>query len=252
MKPARILIVEDKAIIAEHLAATLEHAGYTVTGKISSGEEAIRQVESEAPDLILMDIHLAGKLDGIQTTEQINRRHAVPVIYLTDFHDKSTIDRAKSTRPAAYLLKPFKEQDLLVAIEIAFHNASSGKEAVPGADGHARVTETLFPLRDRFFIKDNDILVRVDIDDMLWVKADRSYFEIKTSRKVFKLVGNLNQFNKKFSHPMLMRVHRSYIVNVDKITGIRGNMLLVGEGINAEIPTSESYREEVHRRLQML
>src|SRR4051812_40110190 len=114
MKPARILIVEDKTVIAEALAATLEKAGYSIAGKATSGEEALMLLEAEIPDVVLMDIHLDGKLDGIQTAEQINKLYSVPVIYLTDFHDEATISRAKHTRPAAYLLKPYQQKDLLI------------------------------------------------------------------------------------------------------------------------------------------
>lgn len=252
MKPANILIVEDKSIIAESLAATLEKAGYSVAGKVSSGEDALRQIEKGKPDIILMDIHLAGSLDGIQTVEQIHHHDNVPVIYLTDFHDKETIDRAKSTHPAAYLLKPFKERDLLIAIEIAFHNASRGKEALHGINDHLEIAQDVFPLNDRLFIKDNGIMIRIDLDDILWIKADRAYYEIKTVKKTFKLVGNLNLFMKKVHNPLLLRAHRSYIVNVDKITAIKGNMLLIGDAGNMEIPTSDSYRDDVLKRLQMI
>jgi DNA-binding LytR/AlgR family response regulator len=252
MKPAKILIVEDKAVIAENLAATLEEAGYIVTAKITAGEEAIATIEKEMPDVILMDIELDGKMDGIQTAEQLLIKHKIPIIYLTNFDDKATIDRAKSTYPAAYLLKPFKKNDLLIAIEIAFFNASTGKEAAAGSKENSAPVETVFPFTDRFFVKDNEIMVRINLDDIYWIKADRTYYEIKTLNKSYNLVGNLKLFSQKFSHPMLIRVHRSYIVNLDKVTGIRGNMLLFGENIKAEISISETYRDEVNKRLHII
>lgn len=250
MKPANILIVEDKALIAKNIETILLKAGYAVFGKVSSGEDALTLLEKNQPDIILMDIHLAGKFDGIQTTELLNRMHNIPVIYLTDFHDKKTIDRAKPTRPAAYLVKPFKEKDLLISIELAFYNASEGKEAIPGAKD--MIPEPAFPLKDRIFIKQNDTLQRIDIAEILWIEADRSYYDIKTKAQSIKMVGNLNVVGRKFMHPLLCRVHRSYIVNLDKITRIRGNRLIIGEAGNAEIPIGESYREELSKRIQLL
>jgi DNA-binding LytR/AlgR family response regulator len=250
MKPARILIVEDKSVIAESLAASLENAGYSISGKAMSGEEALALVEQEIPDVVLMDIHLAGKLDGIQTVERLNQKQSIPIIYLTDFHDDVTINRAKHTHPAAYLLKPYQEKDLLIAIEIAFFNASNGNEAIPGKK--EKITDTIFPLSDRFFLKEKDLLVRVDISDIFWIKADRAYYEIKTAQKNYIQVGNLNLFNKKFNHPMLVRVHRSYIVNLDKVTGIKGNILLIAEANDEEIPIGETYHEEVNKRIQRI
>jgi DNA-binding LytR/AlgR family response regulator len=250
MKPAKILIVEDKAVIAESIAAHLAAAGYEICGKASSGEIALAMIAIDPPDVILMDIKLDGKLDGIQTVEKIQADHDIPVIYLTDIHDKETINRAKHTHPANYLLKPFKKFDLLNAIEIAFFNASTGKEPAPGQS--ASSDQTLFTFSDRFFIKDNFVMQRIDIADVLWIEADRAYCTIKTVQKEYTQVGSLSFFTKKFSHPMLMRVHRSYIVNVDKVTAIRGNMLIVGDEVNKPIPMSDSHKSGIHERFTVI
>lgn len=250
MKPVSILIVEDKAIISEALAMTLEKAGYSISARADSGENALLLVNDNPPDIILMDIQLAGKLDGIQTAKLLSKTHSIPIIYLTDFHDKATIERAKHTHPAAYLLKPFNPNDLLIAIEIAFHNASKKAEAVVGEN--EKPAEDFFPFEDRFFIKEKDTLHRVNIDDVLWIEAAGSYCAIKTSQKNFTLSISLRVFNERFNHPMLLRVHRSYMVNIDKITAIKGNMLVIGQAPSHEIPTSESYRDAVFQRLRMI
>lgn len=247
MNPARVFIVEDKAVIAENLHAVLTKAGYIVCGKATSGEEALELIRAEAPDVILMDIQLAGKLDGIQTVEQIQLEQSIPVIYLTDFQDKETTARAKHTRPANYLVKPFKASELLIAIDIAFYNASEGKEAQPGKN--EKTEDIFFAFTDRFFIREKDVMYRVDLSDLLWIEADGSYCKIKTQHKNFTLSISLKVFSEKFSHQLLMRAHRSFVVNIDKIMAVKGNMLLIGD---AEIPTSETYREELLKRLQMI
>ena len=250
MNPARIFIVEDKAVIAENLIAILNKAGYTVCGTATSGEQALLLIEKETPDVILMDIKLSGKLDGVQTVELINKKWSVPVIYLTDFHDQETISRAKHTHPAAYLLKPFKSNDLLIAIDIAICNASEGKEAEPGKN--VTPAETFLTFTDRFFIKDKDVWHRIDVKDILWIEAGGAYCNIKTIQKKYMQSVNLRVFNDRFSHPLLLRVHRSYAVNIDKIVAIKGNMLIIDDADNTEIPTSEKYREELHKRLQLI
>lgn len=248
MEQIRVLIVEDRSVIAESLAATLENADYVIVAKLKSGEEVMELLERDTPDIILMDIHLSGKLDGIQTVEKVNQKHKIPVIYVTDFQDKETIDRAKHTRPAAYLLKPYQEKDLLIAVEIAFHNASKGKEA--SAASTEPITETIFPLGDRFFVKEKDRMVRIDISDVLWIEADRVYYNIHTVKKKFlSLVGTLKLFTEKLNHPMLLRVHRSYIVNLDKVTAIKGNLLMID---TKEIPISDQYKEDVYHRLHRI
>jgi DNA-binding LytR/AlgR family response regulator len=251
MKKLNILIVEDNLLIAENISQVLSLAGYNVIASPASGEEALLIAKEKMPDVVLMDIHLAGQIDGIQTTEKLNAQMDLPVIYLTDFDDNLTMNRAKHTHPAAYLLKPFKERDLLNAIELAFFNASSGKEAVPG---NAEFTaESSYYLNDRIFVKKKDTLQRVDIKDILWIEADRSYFKIITTTDSIMLVGNLKEFENKLVHPLLLRVHRSFIVNMDKVTGIMGNMLQVQkDGKTENIQFSSSYKDEIFRRLKTL
>lgn len=248
MKPVRILIVEDKSIIAESLAATIEKAGYSIAGKATSGEDALTLIEKEMPDIILMDIHLSGKLDGIQTVEKLNKKNNIPVIYLTDFHDEETIKRAKHTHPSAYLLKPYQEKDLLIAIEIAFFNASNGKEAQPG--NSEKTTDLFFPFSDRFFIKDKDILHRINIADVLWIKAEGSYCTIMTAQKSHTLSMSLAAFSERYTHILLLRIHRSYVVNMDKVIALNGNTVVIEGG--EKIPIGETYRDEVLKRLHRI
>lgn len=115
----RIFVVEDEAIVCEDIAQTLKQLGYEVAGTAQSGMEALLAVESLSPDLVLMDIKLSGRLDGIQTTAAIRKRWSIPVIYLTSHSDEATLGRAKETGPHGYLLKPFNERDLRTSIEVA-------------------------------------------------------------------------------------------------------------------------------------
>jgi two-component system, OmpR family, phosphate regulon sensor histidine kinase PhoR len=117
----KILIVEDEAIVALHEEENLKNMGYTVVGKASSGEEAIRKAEETQPDLVLMDIVLKGEMDGIEAAGQIHARLDIPVIFVTAYGDEKTLQRAKLTEPFGYILKPFRERDLHVAIGIALY-----------------------------------------------------------------------------------------------------------------------------------
>ncbi len=116
---ARILIVEDEAIIARDISATLESLGYLVGPTVSSGEDAMAAIRSGPPDLVLMDIHLRGAVDGIETATRIRDEHGPPVVYLTSYSDEPTIQRAKGTGAYGFVLKPFTDRDLRTAIEVA-------------------------------------------------------------------------------------------------------------------------------------
>ncbi len=118
---ARVLIVEDELIVAHNLQRKLQRLGYTVPAVVATGEEAIDLVGTTHPDVVLMDIRLAGMIDGVATAEQIRLRFNIPVIYLTAYVDTETIQRAKLTEPLGYIPKPFEIQHLHTAIEMAMY-----------------------------------------------------------------------------------------------------------------------------------
>ena len=115
--PADILIVEDEGIIAADLAACLEDLGYRVTGEAASGEDALCQATAHRPDLVLMDIQLAGEMDGITAAARLREEQDIPVIFLTSHADDATLQRARESQPFGYLIKPFAERELRAAIE---------------------------------------------------------------------------------------------------------------------------------------
>jgi two-component system cell cycle sensor histidine kinase/response regulator CckA len=121
MGQARILVVEDDSIIALELEDRLQILGYDVCAKSSSGEDAVKKANELRPDLILMDILLAGAMDGIEAAAEIRVRFDIPVVFLTAYADRDTLQRAKVTEPYGYIIKPFQERELHTAIEIALY-----------------------------------------------------------------------------------------------------------------------------------
>jgi diguanylate cyclase (GGDEF)-like protein/PAS domain S-box-containing protein len=124
MPKASILIVEDEHIIAIDIQNSLEDLGYTIVGHADRGEDAVKKAEKLQPDLILMDIGLKGEMDGIEAAEQIRARVKLPVIFLTAFANQSTLDRARQAEPYGYVLKPFEEHELVIAIDMALYKHS--------------------------------------------------------------------------------------------------------------------------------
>jgi PAS domain S-box-containing protein len=121
MEKKKILVVEDERIVAEDIKTKLEHVGYAVAGIASSGEGSIKKSEKYRPDLVLMDIVLEGKMDGIEAAAQILSRFNIPVVYLTAYSDERTLKKAKVTEPFGFIIKPFEAQDLFTAIEMALY-----------------------------------------------------------------------------------------------------------------------------------
>ncbi len=121
MSACSVLIVEDEAIVAADLAGKLQQLGYLVAGSTSTGEQAIELARQHRPSLVLMDIRLAGKMDGVTAADMIRSELDLPVVFLTAYSDPATLDRAKITDPFGYIIKPFEERELRTTIEMAIY-----------------------------------------------------------------------------------------------------------------------------------
>jgi PAS domain S-box-containing protein len=121
MERKKILVVEDESIVAEDLRRSLEKLGYSVPSVVFSGEMAINKAREENPNLVLMDIMLKGEMDGIEAAGKIHSGFNIPVVYLTAFGDENILARARITEPFGYIIKPFKERELKINIEIALY-----------------------------------------------------------------------------------------------------------------------------------
>ncbi len=119
--PTRLMVVEDEAIIGRYLQHSLENLGFQVVSLCISGEEAIRKAAELQPDLILMDISLQDDLDGVEVARRIQAQNPIPIIYITAYTDPETLDRARSTNPYGYILKPFDDRSLQIAVNLALH-----------------------------------------------------------------------------------------------------------------------------------
>ncbi len=128
MANEKILVVEDEGIVLLHIKRTLESLGYIVAGTAAGGEEAIMKAMSDRPDLVMMDIVLKGEVDGIDAAEKIRSLFHIPVIYLTAHADESTLQRARVTEPFGYIVKPFRERDLHIAVQFALYKAKMEAE----------------------------------------------------------------------------------------------------------------------------
>ncbi|MHC5612691.1 MAG: response regulator [Nostoc sp.] len=154
MNPIQILIVEDEQLVADDLRETLEYLGYNVPALVASGEEAIFIAETLQPDLVLMDIRLKGEIDGIEASLKIQSRFNIACVYLTANAARSTLERAKTSQPFGYILKPFDQRILATTIEIPLsrHKAEIGvKKALVAAKTNQQIAESKSQVRSQHF-----------------------------------------------------------------------------------------------------
>ena len=172
----RVLVVEDEAIVATDIRKILDNLGYEVVGTASSGKTAIQKAKENKPDLVLMDIVLKGKMDGIEAAEQIRQRFNIPVVYLTAYADNQILKRAKVTEPFGYIVKPFEDRELKSVIEMALYKARIENELKASRASFHNIVE-----------KSADGIVIVDEDGI--VQFVNHTAEILFGRKAEEFVG---------------------------------------------------------------
>lgn len=241
----KILIVEDEMIIAANISLHLTTLGHDVTGIIPKGEEALVHIEQNQPDILLLDINLKGKIDGIEMAQIMQKTYNIPIIYLTANADEAHFNKAKSTNPYAFISKPFRKLDLERAIELTVNRVNSEKvQDLPSID-----KTVPFILSDSIFVRHLEKMVRVDIKDILYIEAERNYCRIYSKLKEYLLVMTLKDLDEKLPQKYFIRVHRSFIINLSQIDEIATSHIVIAK---KAIPVSKTLKEELLNRLQTI
>jgi DNA-binding LytR/AlgR family response regulator len=242
MSVLKIFLVEDEGLIAEHLKLSLEKLGYEVLGVAAKYSEAVAFLESNSPDLIIADIMLAGEKDGIDLGQHVRENYNLPYIFLTSHSDKSTVNRAKAVKPNGYLVKPYERSDLYVAIETAISNFQGG-------EGESEPDSTTPFESNTLFVKDREVYIKLDVNDILWMKAEGNYTHVESVNGKHLTRGNLKELLEKFKNHPFFRTHRSYAINLKQISSIQPQTVTIGE---AEIPIAKESREELLSKINTL
>jgi DNA-binding LytR/AlgR family response regulator len=241
MKVLKIGIVEDELVIARTILSTLEKLGYSHCGPAINYTEAMEMLERDKPDLLLLDIQLSGKKDGIDVAQKLNELYQVPFIFLTANSDAETIDRAKKVKPHAYIVKPFTKEELFAAIEIAFSNFTGSRRDAK------REQATSYQAKDFMFVKDGYVFRKIFFNELLYLESDANYvtLHLKSQKKVM-VRSTLNEFIEELDPKIFIRIHRSYSVNISLVDNIFANEVFI-EGI--KIPIGKSYRVDLFKAL---
>lgn len=251
MAKSNILVVEDEAIVSKDIQNSLVKLGYTVVGAAATAEKAIELVREQHPDLILMDIMLKGDLTGIDAAEAIRKEFSIPVIFLTAYADEATLEKAKVTEPYGYIIKPFKEIDLQTTIEMALYK----HEKVEAVKKERDLLYSLAGSRDQssefIFVKSNSKLVKIKMEDIYYVEALKDYVVIHTSDTRYTVHSTMKDIESKLGAIQFIRIHRSFIVRVDKIASIEYPNLSL-ENDKKVIPIGGSYKDDLLNRIKLV
>lgn len=239
MSLVNILIIEDDVVIAQSLKLFLEKNGYRVAGMLDRGENLRTLIQQTSIDLVLLDIELAGGLNGVDIAPLLKHEFHLPFIYLTAQSDPATLNRAALTEPYAYLVKPFREEELRAALEIALYKIR--KEAC--------LLASPAQAREALFVKNKNRLEKLDLSEILYIEAKDIYCIVKTEKGQFVLSHSLKTLEGQLSSEAFVRIHRSYLVALDKIRAIEDNQVIVGA---EHLPVGKTYRERLLQILRIL
>jgi DNA-binding LytR/AlgR family response regulator len=242
-KEVRILIVEDDMIIAANISVQLTRLGYAVTGIESRGEDAISHARLNPPDIILMDVHLKGELNGIQTAGLIQKEADIPIIYLTANNDEATFTLARRTHPHAFISKPFSSLNLRRTIALVVEQIQERRIERPLEKKPLQV------LDDRIFIRHNGKMVKMLLQEILYIEAERNYCNIVTTKARYLVVCTLKTIEQELPEAFFLRVHRSFVVNISKLDVLAETHLEISRKV---IPISRSYKDLLLSRLHLI
>lgn len=244
----KILIVEDEFMISEDIAMRLEDFGYNVISCASNAKEALSILNEKDVDLALLDVNIDGEIDGIELSKIITEKYNIPFIFLTSLASKTIVERAKECNPSAYLLKPFNDRQVQIAIEIALENFAEeiSPKKVETPNNISFPHNAVISIKDSLFLKKDKHFERVRLQNITFVSAESNYATIHTETEKYLYSGVLKKIENKLPKKNFIRVHRSYIVNIDYITAFEGNDLYLGEKI---IPLSKKYKDHFFKLL---
>ncbi len=232
-----VLIVEDEIIIAAELSQILLEMGYGIAGMAVNYSNAISILANEKPDIAIIDINLGGSKTGVDVGNYINENNKIPFVYLTSNIDAETIENALQTKPNAYLPKPFDRTAIFTSIALALQDKNAGSET----------ENSDLIVNNAIFIKEKELYVKVNYDDILYFKSDNNYIDVVTENKNHIIRSTQQGLIQQLPENEFLKVHKSFIVNVKRVTAINHEMLYIGVHI---IPISASFRKNLLKQLK--
>lgn len=247
MEQVKVFIVEDEAITVAVLSEVLQNAGYHVCGNSNNAEHAFDAISNAEADIALLDINLTGAKDGVWLAEQINATSKIPFIYLTSFGDKRTIERAVRTRPYGYLLKPFDDDDVFDAINLAMHNYAQGNSTESTATADELIEAV--NVKDYMFIRDKNLFKKVHFKDIHYLQADKNYIDIVTSAKKFTIRTALKDVVPTLPQNIFVQINRSAVINLHQVDSYGPDTVEIQ---GQTLSVTDTYKEQFSHAMRQL
>jgi len=219
----------------------LESLDYEVLDIAMDFSEAIASLNKQRPDIVLSDIALGSPRDGVDLGRIIKEEFDLPLIFVSSYADKATLDRVKAVKPDGYLVKPFEKEDLYTSIEVAVSKHNS--EEIQRELTENQVDQTTI------FLKDGHEYINIRLADICYIKSEGNYVEVHTRERRFVTRSTISEFLEKVPQATLVRVHKSYAVNLASISTLKAQEIVIND---ITIPIGRSYKDDLRSKLNML
>lgn len=247
----RVLLVEDDSWYAEYLTHLVRNLKYEPLGPVQSAEAALRLCQQGPwPDVVLLDINLAGDLDGVDLARELLALRPLPIIFSTSQADTVTFARARVLGPAAYLVKPFDEQTLGHALALALHNFAGTSALAPPEDTPLALGQPA-QLATQLFLRDRGRLVKVLLENICYVEAGEKYCTVVTTTGKYAVRLSLRELALELPAGQFVQTQRGYLINaahLDQLDPTTNTLTVAG----TLLPLGRSYREDLLKQLRLI
>lgn len=233
MANVNILIIEDDVSFALDLEMMIEALDYPAPTIVDNAKDALREIRKKIPDLIITDIYLKGKINGIQLAQKI-KNFNVPIIFITSYDSPELYNKAREVLPYAYLPKPFDNRTLQSSIDLALARVQQEERAVPE--------------KEVIYVKSNYQLKKVKLNDILYLNSDGNYCMIQTHNKKYVMKISLTKIKAYLPEERFVQIHKSYLVQLSQIDSVdtSQNKVVIDD---SELPLGRKYKKELLERL---
>lgn len=250
----KILIVEDEYIIAMEIKIRLESFGYEVLDIVDSGEEALKLLtDGIAADVVLMDIHLRGRMDGIEAAAQIARQYHKPVVFITAFSDDATLDKAKESMAYGFVKKPINGEILKLTVEMAI---SRHQQHIRDRRLQEKTVRPVKPTPlKKITIWNEDGMVLLDPREIYYLEINKGFISFRTRDSHYEQRGTLTAWIDKLAAYGFYRCHKNFLVNLDKIQritlDINSSYILCMKNIDDQVPVARNKTSDLKEILEL-
>jgi DNA-binding LytR/AlgR family response regulator len=241
MENVKTLIIENDAQTAEELTEIVTALGYYVADTVYSAEVALKSLVRHKVDLVLLGSYFGTRVNGVDLIQEIRRKYDIPYIFIFSHQDSSSKELGLINEHTGILSRPFRQKEIQNTLEVTLYNYAQ-KLSILENSLSPEVDKNDFWLKEYFFIKIKNQMIKIPFQEILWAEAYDNYTCLQTEKEKYLLHKSLKTVEDKLNPKGFVRVHRSYVVNLEKVTSIENEYLFIQKH---KVPINRQQKAEI-------